>query len=78
MERAFGLLHRRVYERERWSAPSGCCTVVCMKEKMERAFGLLHRRVYERESFWPACINEVHDYTGTADTPYCTRGVVWQ
>ena len=34
MERAFGLLRRRVYEGGRWSAPeSGCCTAVYMKEK---------------------------------------------
>ena len=62
MEHTFGLLHRREYER--W--------------KMERAFGLLHRRVYYKKKkeiqVSGACINEVRDYTGTADTPYCTRG----
>ena len=42
MERAFGLLHRRIYERERWSAPSGCCTVVYMKDR--KFLACLHQR----------------------------------
>ena len=37
MERAFGLLHRRIYERGRWGAPSGCCTVAYMKKNLTAA-----------------------------------------
>ena len=44
-----------IYERERRSAPSGCCAPV-------------RTAVYMKEWAPAACTNEVHDYVGTAES----------